>query len=86
MTVDTLEYAKKLEAAGITRQAAEAHAEALKSAVDAGLATAAELEALGHRVGEKMATLEGKVNLLTWMCGFNIVLSLAILGKLLKAV
>jgi hypothetical protein len=54
--------------------------------VDAGLATAAELEALGHRVGEKMATLEGKVNLLTWMCGFNIVLSLAILGKLLKAV
>ena len=29
MTVDTLAYAKALEAAGVNRQAAEAHAEAL---------------------------------------------------------
>lgn len=84
MTVDTLTYTKKLEAAGIPRQAAEAHAEALKSAVDAGLATAAELEAIGAKVGEKMSTLEGKVSLITWMLGFNIILSLAILGKLLR--
>ena len=37
----------------------------------------------GHD-GEKMSTLEGKVSLITWMLGFNIILSLAILGKLLR--
>jgi hypothetical protein len=50
MSVDTLEYAKELESAGVTPEQAEAHARALKKAVDGGLATKADLETLGHRL------------------------------------
>jgi hypothetical protein len=39
MTIDTLEYTKKLEAAGVDRKVAEAHAEALKAAVETSLVT-----------------------------------------------
>lgn len=54
MAVDTLDYAKKLEAAGVSRPQAEAHAQALKDAVDAGLATKLDLDALGHRIEAAM--------------------------------
>lgn len=43
MTIDTLEYVKKLEAAGIDRRAAEAHAEALRASIEDELATKADI-------------------------------------------
>jgi hypothetical protein len=46
MTIDTLEYVKKLEAAGVDRKAAEAYAEALRSAIEDELATRADIERL----------------------------------------
>ena len=39
MTIDTLEYVKKLEAAGLDRKLAKAHAEALREAATENLVT-----------------------------------------------
>lgn len=45
MAIDTLAYAKSLEAAGVDRRAAEAHAEALTHHVFPDLVTKADLAA-----------------------------------------
>ncbi len=54
MTIDTLAYSKALEAAGVERGAAEAHAEALAAHVLPQLVTKADLdiaiERLEHRL------------------------------------
>jgi hypothetical protein len=77
MTIDTLEYVKKLEAAGVERKLAEAHAEALRATVVQDLATKQDLQIEIQRV-------EAKVQLLTWMVGFNLAATMAILWKLLR--
>jgi len=48
MAVDTLAFAKHLEAAGVQREAAEAHAEALTQHILPDMATRADLEQLKH--------------------------------------
>jgi hypothetical protein len=62
MTIDTLAYAKELEAAGVQRQAAEAHAEALTHHVLPDLVTKADLAAtksdLEHAI--KLAIVESE--------------------------
>jgi hypothetical protein len=77
MTIDTLEYVKKLEAAGIDRKAAEAHAEALR-------ATAVQDLATKHDLQTEVQRLEAKIQLLTWMVGFNLAATMAVLWKLLR--
>ena len=72
MTIDTLEYVKKLDAAGVERKLAEAHAEALRATVVQDLATKTDLQIEIQRV-------EAKVQLLTWMVGFNLAATMAIL-------
>ena len=88
MTIDTLEYAKELEAAGVTAQQAEAHARALKKAVDSGLATKPDIDnavtRLDGRITSEANRLDGRLNLLTWMVGFNLATSVALLWKLLR--
>ena len=73
MTVDTLVYTKKLEAAGLDRKLAEA----LRSAVASELATKADLNTETQR-------LDSKLQLLTWMVGFNLAATMAVLWKLLR--
>ena len=68
---DTLKAIRSLEAAGIERRQAEAHAEALRDAATAdhdGLATKAELAAFRSEV--------------RWMVGFLAALNLAMAAKL----
>jgi hypothetical protein len=77
MTIDTLEYVKKLEAAGIDRKATEAHAEALR-------ATAVQDLATKHDLQTEVQRLEAKIQLLTWMVGFNLAATMAVLWKLLR--
>jgi hypothetical protein len=77
MTIDTLEYAKKLEAAGLDRKLAEAHAEALRATVVQDLATKNDLQGEAQR-------LEAKLQLMTWMVGFNLAATMAVLWKLLR--
>jgi len=77
MTIDTLEYVKRLEAAGVERKLAEAHAEALRATVVQDLATK-------HDLLTEIQRLEAKIQLLTWMVGFNLAATMAILWKLLR--
>ena len=99
MTIDTLEYVKKLEAAGVERKLAEAHAEALREAVAREVATKADVDAGVLRLDNRIDTsaqglradfetrfqkIEAKLQLLTWMVGFNLAATMAILWKLLR--
>jgi hypothetical protein len=77
MTIDTLDYVKKLEAAGIDRKVTEAHAQALRATVVHDLATK-------HDLQTEVQRLEAKFQLLTWMVGFNLAATMAVLWKLLR--
>jgi hypothetical protein len=68
---------KKLEAAGLDPKLAEAHAEALRATVVQDLATKNDLQSEVQR-------LESKIQLLTWMVGFNLAATMAVLWKLLR--
>lgn len=63
MTIDTLAYSKALEAAGVDRRAAEAHAEALATHVLPQLVTKADLdiaiERLEHRLTLRLIGIVG---------------------------
>jgi hypothetical protein len=65
MTIDTLAYAKALEAAGVNREAAEAHAEALTHHVLPDLATKTDLdqavERLEHRIDHAVEQSEHRL-------------------------
>jgi hypothetical protein len=65
MTIDTLAYAKALEAAGVNREAAEVHAEALTQHVLPDLATKTDLdqavERLEHRIDHAVEQSEHRL-------------------------
>ena len=63
MTIDTLAYAKALEAAGVERQAAEAHAEALTHHVLPDLVTRPDLEQVVARIDQVADRLEQRIDL-----------------------
>jgi hypothetical protein len=54
MTIDTLAYAKHLEAAGIARQAAKAHAEAPTQHVLPDLVTKVDLDQAADRLEHRL--------------------------------
>jgi hypothetical protein len=95
MTIDTLEYVKKLEAAGVDRKVAEVHASLLRDLVEAEVATKRDVDdaaqrletQLGgrvHKLDVDFEKLNAKVQLLTWMVGFNLAATMAVLWKLLR--
>jgi hypothetical protein len=49
-----------------------------------GVQTKSDLEGLEGRVGVKFATLEARMLLLNWMCGFTLAAVMAVLWKLMK--
>jgi hypothetical protein len=55
MTLDTLENVKRLEAAGVDRRQAEAHAAAVRDTVAPQLATKADLDAAVARLETMLA-------------------------------
>lgn len=67
MAIDTLAYVKALEAAGVERLAAEAHAEALSEALSQqilpDLATKTDLEALRIATKADMEALEHRLTI-----------------------
>jgi hypothetical protein len=56
VTVDTLEYVKRLEAAGVDRRQAEAHAAAVRDTVAPQLATKADLDTAVARLESNLNT------------------------------
>lgn len=85
MPLDTLTAARDLEAAGLTRQAAEAVAHvAAVGADDARLRIIErELSEIREGLTELRGEVRGDVKLLQWIAGFNVAMTAAVLGKLL---
>jgi hypothetical protein len=93
--IDTLSYVKKLTAAGVSREQAEAQAEAFRDDIATQVATKADLDAgllrLEHKIDNlegrfdnKITVLDGKITLLHWMCGFTLALCLAMLWMMIR--
>jgi type II secretory pathway predicted ATPase ExeA len=61
MSIDTLEYVKTLENAGVERKVAEAHVKAMNQHVLPELATRHDLEQMEQRLGHRIAGVEQKI-------------------------
>ena len=90
---DTLSYAKRLKAAGIPEAQAEAQAEALAEAIGPGVATRQDLDArvselkqalseLALKMDARFSTQDGRINVVQWIAGFNVALTVTILFKM----
>lgn len=88
MTIDTLEYVKELEAAGVDRKLAEARAKAAGKLISGEAATKADLGnaalRLEGKIDRDVTRLDGRLNLVTWMLAFNLAATMAVLWKLLR--
>ena len=73
-TFDTLAAARALEAAGVGRQQAEAHAEQLRAAAGA------ELEQLATKTD--VAVINAKLGIIQWVMAFQAALILAMAARL----
>jgi hypothetical protein len=66
MAIDTLEYVKRLEAAGVDRRQAEAHAQAVRDTLAPQLVTKADLDAavarLEAKIGGEVTRLDHKID------------------------
>lgn len=81
ITFDTLQFARRLKAAGVSEAQAEAFAEAFKEAQgELEFATKADLRELEQRLRAEMAGINGK---LTVLIGLNIAMALAVIGPYL---
>lgn len=83
MTIDTLGYVKRLEAAGVDRRQAEAQAEALRDEVAPQLATRADLDNAVTRLEQKTETLEQRIEALLWKHTLGVLLGVLTIGGLL---
>ncbi|MQQ99492.1 CCDC90 family protein [Glaciimonas soli] len=79
---DTHEYVKKLEAAGISQDQAEAHAKALGDAMNNELVKKADLNEFRAEVKTQMTEIRGQFELLKWMMGFTLAGVVGIIFKL----
>jgi hypothetical protein len=66
MTIDTLEYVKRLEAAGVDRRQAEAHAQAVRDTLAPQLATKADLDRAVARLEAKMDAMRSHFEQALW--------------------
>jgi hypothetical protein len=72
---DTLAYAKRLKAAGVPEAQAEAQAEALAAAISSEIVTRRDLQI-------ELAPIRSDIQIMKWMLGFNLALSVTILFKI----
>lgn len=84
MTVDTLEYVKTLEAVGVDRRVAEAHAAAFGKALTDDYGTKSYLDTKLADVKAEIAAVKADILPLKWMIGFNLAISAGVLLKLVS--
>ena len=72
-TFDTLKFARRLEGAGVYPKQATAFAEAAETLV----ATKSDI----HRLDNKLDKVQGQVDLLKWMVGFNLAFTMAVVWR-----
>jgi hypothetical protein len=83
ITFNTLKFAKRLEAAGLSTAQAEAEANALQDALEeSGLATKQDISELRLEMRETKADIMGEMKLSRWMLTFVIGIGLTLLYKL----
>lgn len=83
--LDTLTVVRDLEAAGVERRQAEAHAEALRQAIAAdrdSLATKADLA----KIDGTLSALKAELGAMRWLLGFLMVLTAAMAARLFGAI
>jgi hypothetical protein len=83
MAIDTLDYVKRLEAVGIERRQAEAHAEALRDTVAPQLATKGDLDAAVARLEHKIDALGQRFETTLWKHSVAIILGVVAIGGVL---
>jgi hypothetical protein len=90
LAVDTLAYARRMEAVGFSREQAEALAEEQAKVIDERLATKADMEALGIALKADIAACatktdlsDAKADILKWIIGSIGFQTLVILGAAL---
>lgn len=84
---DTLKAAKRLKQSGFSEEQAEALSEVFQQSQEAHqevLTTKTDLLALENRLGERITRVEGRLNLVQWMLGFNLALTVAVLWLLIR--
>jgi hypothetical protein len=79
VSFDKLAYVDRLKQAGIE----EGHARALADSLDQALREQVMTKADFAPLDTKLDRLDGRINLLAWMVGTNVTLTLIVLGKLL---
>jgi len=73
ITFDTLKFVKKLEAAGVAPEQAEAFADAFRDAAgEAELATKRDIERMEAKIDRLDTRLAGEMTLIKWMMGIII--------------
>jgi hypothetical protein len=80
MSIDTIGYAKRLEAAGFERRQAEAQAEALRDEVIPQLATKLDLDRLGDRLSSEITAVGSRFETLLWKHSVAIILAVFAVG------
>ncbi len=83
--LDTLTVVRDLEAAGVERRQAEAHAEALRQAIATdrdNLATKADLA----KIDGTLSALKAELGAMRWLLGFLMVLVAAMAARLFGAI
>jgi len=84
LTIDTLELAKRLQAAGVPQDQAEAHVRVLAEAMRAGaedLATRAALAEAKAELKADLAEARADLSLVKWMLGVLIAIAVANFAK-----
>ena len=79
---DTLAYAERLVRSGVDRKQATAHAEALRIALNEGVATKADIRDLKSSIRE----LKVKVDVIMWTGGIFAIITITLMGMLLRIV
>ena len=60
---DSLGYVRRLEQGGVERAQAEAHADAARDFILAGVATKGDIERLEEQIGNKLSLLENRMTI-----------------------
>jgi DNA-binding transcriptional MerR regulator len=62
ITIDTLRYVKRLTAVGVSREQAEAQAEAFRDEIAVQVATKPDLDTVAAKLDHKIDAVEGRLN------------------------
>jgi hypothetical protein len=83
MSIDTLEYVKTLESAGVERKVAEAHVKAMNDHILPELATRADLDRVEHKLEQKIETAVQRMEATMWKVAIATLGGVLAIGSLL---